>query len=126
MKFHVQELRPEVLAFALLMEARLREKDEDKGASWKQRPTDTFTGSICIKSQMLDRDVRLIGDRTKASANAVDLANYCMFIADVSGALDNEIEALAAEQGFGLVDHQEDTSGNGGPGWAALDQVQMS
>lgn len=29
------ELRPEVLAFARLMEQRLREKDADKGQSWK-------------------------------------------------------------------------------------------
>jgi hypothetical protein len=125
MKFHVQELRPEVLAFALLMEERLREKDADKGESWKQAFMPNLQVAVVSKTNQL-ATVRF--DHTDAnrflSRHAIDLANYCMMIADVAGALDAEIETLAADQGFGLV-IDEDT-GNGGPGWEALDQVQMA
>jgi len=44
-KFHVQELRPEVMAFALLMEQRLRDKDAEKGQSWREMAvSDLYVG----------------------------------------------------------------------------------
>lgn len=116
-KFSVQELRPEVLAFALLMEARLREKDADKGQSWKDKsPFGLSTAALakasfvqtCIakpglKSTSFAGDLPVAKLALEDSKHVVDVANFCMMLADVSGALDIEIEALAAEQGFGLV-----------------------
>ncbi|MEW5905125.1 MAG: hypothetical protein AB1722_12380 [Pseudomonadota bacterium] len=109
MKFSVQELRPEVLAFALLMELRLREKDADRGGnSWQNATLIELFTPMMSKAIAVEKAIF----RTKESPNkhAIDLANYCMMIADVAGAL----QAGA-----------EDISGNGGPGWEALDQVQM-
>ena len=102
MSFHVQELRPEVLAFALLMEQRLREKDADKGDSWKRKKLAELEVAAGVKLSSA-----YASNPITAARHAIDLANYCMMIADVAGALDT-------------------TEGNGGPGWEALDQVQMA
>ncbi len=86
MKFQVQELRPEVLAFALLMESRLRDKDADKGQSWKGLNAKQLRVHAVCKMSMLDDSVCI--PRIDAGVNhAVDIANYCMMIADVAGAL---------------------------------------
>jgi hypothetical protein len=103
MKFQVQELRPEVLAAALLMEARLREKDADKGQRWKESDIDNLQVCAATKVYQIDRAIQ---DGTDTSKHAIDLANYAMMIADVAGALESE-------------------ASNGGAGWAGLDQVQM-
>jgi len=99
MSFHVQELRPEVLAFALLMEERLRQHDADKQQSWKHMERRDLIVHAASKASRMEREQMDI-------RHPVDLANYCMMIADVAGALDT-------------------SEGNGGPGWEALDQVQM-
>jgi len=106
MKFQVQELRPEVLAFALLMEARLREKDADKGQGWKKKTDIDLTVNICAAARSIEQS--LFPHRGERSIKAlVDMSNHCMMLTDVLGAL----ETLEA---------------NGGAGWVGLDQVQMS
>lgn len=87
MKFQVQELRPEVLAFALLMEQRLREKDADKGQGWKD--ADIGNLQVCVTAKNMSLDTALMyGTNNEAARHAVDIANYCMMIADVAGALE--------------------------------------
>lgn len=88
MSFSVQELRPEVMAFALLMEARLREKDVDrKGNSWKTADADNLLVHATAKTYSIDAALSIRGDEVEAAKHAVDLANYCMMIADVGGVL---------------------------------------
>lgn len=106
MTFSVQELRPEVLAFALLMEARLRQNETEKGTSWKQIAKSDLVelaASKCIRMERHQLDMR----------HPVDLANYCMMISDVAGVLKQSVEL-------------ERKADNGGAGWVGLDQVQMS
>lgn len=88
MSFHVQELRPEVLAFALLMEQRLREKDADKGMQgWKD--ADILNLQVCITAKNMSLEHAIVhGTNAEICRHAVDLANYCMMIADVSGVLE--------------------------------------
>lgn len=107
MSFHVQELRPEVLAFALLMEQRLREKDAEWGQGWKRKADTDLTVNICTAARQIEQSI--FPHKGERSIKAlVDMSNHCMMLADVLGALE-----------CGAND-------NGGPGWAALDQVQMS
>ena len=89
MKFSIQELRPELLAFALLMEQRLREKDTERGGnSWKNASAMEIIIPTTAKALHLDSVVRDVHHLNLIpTKHAVDLANYCMMIADVSGAL---------------------------------------
>jgi len=75
------ELRPEVLAFARLMEERLREKDEDKGSSWKDKTDLSLLVAMIPKFHLLEGSIQR--GRNRNTIHAVDLANYCMMIADV-------------------------------------------
>jgi hypothetical protein len=89
------ELRPEVLAFARLMELRLREKDADKGASWKDKTDLSLLVAAIPKFHSLETSIQR--GRSHITVHTVDLANYCMMIADVAGALDAapaKVEAL--------------------------------
>jgi len=83
----INELRPEVLAFAQLMELRLREKDADKGSAWKEKSERDLLVDAMSKSLLLDSAVRE-GYESRVR-HAVDLANCCMMIADVAGAIDS-------------------------------------
>jgi len=89
-----EELRPEVMAFALLMEHRLREKDTERGGnSWQSASAKEIVIPTIAKALHLDsvvRDVHHIN--LNPTKHAVDLANYCMMIADVSGALDTKAD----------------------------------
>lgn len=88
MSFQVQELRPEVMAFALLMEARLREKDVDrKGTRGRRRMPTNLLVHATAKTYSIDAALSIRGDEVEAAKHAVDLANYCMMIADVGGVL---------------------------------------
>lgn len=87
-------LRPEVLAFATLMELRLREKDEVKQRSWKAMSETDLTVHAVSKAMRLETAVRSqFQDRARY---AVDLANYGMMIADVTGALEGYSGANAS------------------------------
>lgn len=91
MPFQVQELRPEVLAFALLMEQRLRDKDADKGQHWKERTIPDLRVSLLSKVFQMDHSLtnpEYEGRQANDLKHAVDLANFCMMIADVSDGLD--------------------------------------
>lgn len=83
-----------MLAFALLMEERLREKDADKGQSWKLRVLDDLNVRAIEKMTRLDSAISNRKEAT-AAAQAVDLANYSMMIADVAGALVPEAGSAA-------------------------------
>lgn len=90
MKFQVQELRPEVLAFALLMEQRLRDKDADKdadkGQGWKQKTDIDLIVNICTAARDIEQGLfPYKGERSIKSL--VDMSNHCMMLADVLGAL---------------------------------------
>lgn len=87
MNTNIQQLRPEVLAFALLMEQRLREKDEDKSDQWKTVDEGDLLVQVNSKTMLLDASVR--GGYDAKVRHAVDLANYCMMVADVAGALES-------------------------------------
>lgn len=105
MKFQVQELRQEVMAIALLMEQLLRDKDADKGQSWKDAQATRLRVAMLSKAHALENSM-VSSEVHVVIKHAVDLANYAMMIADVAGALESE-------------------ASNGGAGWAGLDQVQM-
>ena len=93
MKFVVQELRPEVLAFALLMEQRLRDKDETKGKSWKDMDIDNLRVCAVVKCYQAEQEIHK-GDMTATARSVVDLANYAMMIADVAGALEQPVNEI--------------------------------
>lgn len=97
MSFHVQELRPEVLAFALLMEQRLREKDAEWGGnSWKD--ADIGNLQVCATAKIFSIETAILkGPEKDAIKHSVDLANYAMMIADVAGALDEAVEIINGE-----------------------------
>jgi len=80
------KLRQEVLAFVLLMEKRLSEKDEDKGQRWKSKNPWDLICDTGLASHRLHDAVRH-DDKQKTVRHAIDLANFSMFVADVSGAL---------------------------------------
>lgn len=97
-----QELRPEVLSFALLMELHLRDKDEEKGQSWKEKSlfglsTAALAKASFMQSSAVCKDAVFTGNNSEITRHAVDVANYCMMIADVSGALEQKaVEASHA------------------------------
>lgn len=110
MSFSVQELRPEVMAFALLMEARLREKDADKGQGWKRKSDIDLTVNVCTAARQIEQ--ALFPHKGERSVKAlVDMSNHCMMLADVLGTLEAPVLERKAD--------------NGGVGWVGLDQVQM-
>jgi hypothetical protein len=100
MKFSVQELRPEVLAFALMMEQRLREKDAEWGDAYKTLTHAQLGIPALAKCMQLSQSIGKPGEVKKHS---VDVANNMMMIAFVEGVLP--------------------TDEDGGPGWAGVDQV---
>lgn len=100
------KLRPEVLAFAQLMERVLQENDHKGG--WKECKPDWLVGRIrgeAMELRDLVRDHRIgtAGSthrldyrpsyssptiRQEIAREATDVANFCMMIADVCGCLD--------------------------------------
>lgn len=103
MSFQVQELRPEVLAFALLMEQRLRDKDADKGQSWKSLSIESLVAHAIMKTLELEKasdafsidltaETKTLITQIQLVKKTVDLANICMFIADVAGALETNAD----------------------------------
>lgn len=87
-------LRPEVAAFSQLMEKRLQQKDMDKGTRWKSKDPfdlicDTGLAAHRLRCAVTDNDI------SSTIRLAVDLANFSMMVADVSGALavDSEVPA---------------------------------
>ncbi|MGA8147801.1 MAG: hypothetical protein WB870_09545 [Gallionellaceae bacterium] len=83
---NADNLRPEVLAFALMMEGRLCEKDESKHQTWKAKSEADLMVHASSKTFLLEAAVRC--EFFERIRHAVDLANFCMMIADVAGALE--------------------------------------
>lgn len=81
-----QENRPEVLAFAQLMEQRLRQKDAEKGQSWKDDDIDNLRINATAKVYLIENAIHA-GAHRAAAHMAIDLGNFAMMIADVGGAL---------------------------------------
>ncbi len=101
-------MRPEVLAFARLMEAKLREHDDDRGSGWKYDDPEQLLERIWEEANELHDALEGFrsaegesGDRTpaveKAAMNAAieatDIGNFAMMIADVLGVLDTHPES---------------------------------
>jgi len=80
------EPRPEVLAFARLMEQRLRDKDAEKGSSWKEKNTIDLVVNICAASRRIEMDLHPLKNDEITLKALVDMANHCMMLADVMGA----------------------------------------
>ncbi len=130
-------LRPEVLAFALLMEQRLREKDEERGVSWKFATARDLFPRLMSKAFAVEK-ASGFEDITVAK-QAVDCANFCMMIADVVGGLvehrlcgkrtDGSVCKLLVgsscpDCGRSLIDYSELHGDDGGPGWPGIDAVR--
>jgi len=77
------KLRPEVAAFAMLMEAELRKHDDRPG--WKHCNLDWLLGRLREETGELSDAVFIRGQHT--AEEAADVANFAMMIADVSGGL---------------------------------------
>ena len=88
------ELRPEVAAFAQLMEQKLRENDGKGG--WRRCTTAYLSrraGNELKELRALLRKVQartnaVAGDSVAIGREAADVANFCMMIADVWGGLE--------------------------------------
>ena len=82
-------MRPEVLQFAGLMERKLREHDGDRGDSWRHLDQLHLLQRLKIEVQELD-------DSTERSFfwEAVDIANFAMFIVMCEASLPDWPEGL--------------------------------
>ena len=97
MDLTLADCRPEVRAFALLMERELRKHDYRPG--WKGDDPTGLTYRVLEEAHELRRSmlstggapVHMIGHRHKAeiAADAADVANMAMMVADVLGCLDS-------------------------------------
>lgn len=76
-------LRPEVLAFARLMEQQLRAIDHKPG--WQNDTPKALMQRLDEEVQELDE--ALIHSREQIAKEAADVANFALMIADVSGCL---------------------------------------
>lgn len=82
------DVRPEVAAFALLMEARLRANDDKPG--WKEGDAFQLMERIHEEAFELDGAIResfYPGGKNRTGEEAADVANFAMMIADLCGAL---------------------------------------
>jgi len=91
------ELRPVVLRFAQLMEARLREHDAERGcAGWLDYDMDYLIHRMIGE---VDEVTCLWRDRwpppslAEMAAECADVANYAMMIADLAGTLLEDVPA---------------------------------
>ncbi len=89
-------LRPEVLAFARLMEAKLRKHDVRMGQSWKDDDPEALFLRLKQEGQELWWALGGDGD---VVGEAVDVANFAMMIADISGLVYPADHHRAAREG---------------------------
>lgn len=99
-------LRPELLAFAMRMEQRLREKHADKGESWRGMYPDHLM--VQASSKAIRLESLILSDAKPADylRHAVDLANYCLMIASLA-----KVDDASPEYS--------------GPGWFGIDQAPV-
>ena len=79
-------LRPEVLAFARLMEVKLRQNDHRPG--WKNESLEWLFGRLMDETEELRTSI-LRDSMRPITPEAVDVANFAMMIADNEGDLDS-------------------------------------
>lgn len=89
-------MRREVTVFAELMEAKLRENDHKGG--WQQDPVTALMARLKEETDELRAVLsRRAGSATPRSyaaevgREAADIANFAMMVADVCGALNNDL-----------------------------------
>lgn len=75
----VVTLRPDVLAFACLMETKLRKHDAKRGQSWKQDDVRDLFDRLTDEAKELRRALNGRGDVVD---ECVDVANFAMMVAD--------------------------------------------
>ena len=102
----VEGIRPEVLAFAHLMERELRNNDHKTG--WKDASPVWLAGRTFDEAQELcdiandyeaERQSPIASDvRDEVAGEAADVANMAMMVADVCGCLD-DIRVVVAKHG---------------------------
>ncbi len=90
------DMRPEVLAFAWLMERELRANDHKPG--WKQDDAQLLALRMLEEGQELLRAVYK-SSRHKIGEEAADVANMAMMVADVCDALDLDTARAALAEG---------------------------
>lgn len=88
------ELHPEILAFAVLMEQRLRANDHKPG--WKDAEPDWLYLRLMEQQKQLESALRW-QHKTVITVAATDLANYAMMIADTAGNLAQYTETAEAQ-----------------------------
>ena len=77
-------LRPEVAAFAAIMEAELRKHDDRPG--WKNEDVQWLFSRLKDESTELIKAIHTKGP-ISIGREAADVANFCLMIADVCGGL---------------------------------------
>lgn len=75
----VHKLRPEVLEFALAMEAKLRKNDHKTG--WHDQPIEAHIKLLALEKAELDVALEFLGDEA-AMGECVDVANFALIIRD--------------------------------------------
>lgn len=103
MSLHISEIRPEILAFAMLMEQRMRDHDAEKGRSWKEMSAQNLAAYACVKATALSAATR--HNSVFQLRHAIDLANYSMMTADVLGGLVMQLHDLQKTFLFDLNTH---------------------
>ncbi len=82
------DLRPEVLMFARLMERKLRRDDEKKGpGGWKASKARALFDRMLVEVVELDNTIRCNSGPEDVALEAADVANLAMMVADVAGGL---------------------------------------
>lgn len=83
------EIRPEIMAFARLMEQKMRKHDGDWGASWKEMQRHDLLGVLYAETrELISALLRLPCQRPEeVDEEAADVANAAMFCAWNQGAL---------------------------------------
>lgn len=82
------ELRPEVAAFAQLMEQKLRENDHKGG--WADDPASALVERVVEEAAELAEEWGSPRPSFYTVWEAVDVANMAMMVADVLGGVDHE------------------------------------
>jgi NTP pyrophosphatase (non-canonical NTP hydrolase) len=81
-----QNLRPEILKFAGLMEMKLLKHDSARGQRWKSGDAEHHIARIKAITEELDRAV---DEGKRIGVKAADLANHAMMLADQAGELED-------------------------------------
>lgn len=100
------DLRPEVLAFAYAMEARLRAKDAELGGnSWQRGAVDLRHIAKLARTKVGMAAFEAIEGNHPGCAikEAADAANYLLIIADLSGALETDVQRIESARAQGAV-----------------------